>query len=577
MINKRNLNSYSKRRRKKKFSMGKFPKPLNTPNRSSEPHVVETTTPEEHVDLDSLDPESSYLSICCLLQTESAASLSLVTEYDMLTKIVDKLVTGAPRDIEELSLSAISSSLSWLPFSVFERCATNGLVELCYQLIVRFVTRRDLKTLDKSCEIAMGILSDVSRLDSRVCNWGIGQMDFFVKIATDCPCTYPSIVIKRSVLRLIYTLVSESEVPTELSSEYWSLMTSCSDLEVRCFLLMTALHVNQPNLCEFDLPAYLNESIKEASTFTGEDSSDEEELRLSNWRSKIRGLGSFLTYLGDAIVVDDEEDSVENKKFSNQHSFNDLPAQEIYISLSASNLNSIVDSLTLVCSRINEKESQEEATERLLVLEDSDLRNVFDTVSFYLKITGHLSFRMNKTDNEIVSAVYRICQITMKLDLEIYANLLSECTVVIWTFLLSVVAGKNAIPSGTPLCPVVVWMNEILAQYWVHEGISIGEGDLINIFDSLQMIFTLGQERKCAETMISVLSSIRAEKISPDSVCALAECVFVVFSESDSDNELKSIDLGKILNDMTLFLKPHSSEYIKATVSNIKAFMAYKK
>ena len=89
---------------------------------------VDIVTPpnNEIPSLDELDSDASYLSICCLLQTESEASSRLVTESQILSKMLDKLSSGTPRDIEQLTLGAIANALTWIPSEIVEVLIRDG-------------------------------------------------------------------------------------------------------------------------------------------------------------------------------------------------------------------------------------------------------------------------------------------------------------------------------------------------------------------------------------------------------------------------------------------------------------------
>jgi hypothetical protein len=143
------------------------------------------------------------------LQTESEASFKLVTESQILSKMLDRVMNGTPKDIEQLSLGAISNSLSWIPSQIVEGLLKQGLLEFSQGVVSRFAEKgMSNRVPDKAAEICIDMMRDLVHLDDRVGSWVLDHVNDYVALAVACPSTFPAVTIKRSCARLVHALWS---------------------------------------------------------------------------------------------------------------------------------------------------------------------------------------------------------------------------------------------------------------------------------------------------------------------------------------------------------------------------------
>ena len=580
--------------------MGKFSpnRPLKTPGTRGRGATVSSTPTDEGTAGAAFDFEASFFSICCLLQTESAASLQLVTDYDIISKIVNKLAMGVPRDVEELALGAILGSLSWLPFDAMNSAIVCGLMECCLQFTVRFLEGKELRIPDRSCALALDVLQTLLSLDERAGQFILVRHEYWVKLAVECPSTYPSVIVKRGVCRLINTLIIENDGPFALDEIFWT--QESSDLEVCCFMLISAFSMNPSNTSVIlrlsnDPIYHLNALILEASTFTN-DPSDEEELRLITWRSKLRGIEAVLVHLSESVPLPDptegHSDSIENRTMVKMNAITPpFPEQAIIRGITSNLLAVVVNSLPTLCDKIvhSGEECDDEYdvrnTSPLLLLEDRDLNNVFDSVSRVVKIVGLMAFRQINVKDE----TEQMNTVNLAVGLLKLANssrmLVGECIGVLSLCLLTInienVKGKT------------LWIHELnilknkmvqLYQDEEFQACELASSILVRLLESVQMIWQIGDletKSECADILVCALSSLTEKNIEVDSACTLIEAIFVVFS--DSDYNLGSISWVSIVGSISMYLKANmckasrGKDYAKATIENIKAFVEYKR
>ena len=602
---------------------------------------VDIVTPpnNEIPSLDELDSDASYLSICCLLQTESEASSRLVTESQILSKMLDKLSSGTPRDIEQLTLGAIANALTWIPSEIVEVLIRQGLVEYCHQLVLRNIERAaGTRSPDKAAEIALDILRDLVQLEDHVGAWLLDQISTYVSLVIACPASYPSVSVKRSCARLIDSLVEsnpaafvpglpESRLTTEAMQGLFSLC-QCPDLETSCYITMSGLTLEQtfgssviPTSANIgiDFVALTNNLIVEACTFTV-DPTEEEELRLNQWRSKVRGVSVFIERIADTVeeMLSDSiarEYSIEEKRFFLQSTVKDAPIEFSLVDKFAGCeviLDTIVRLETLMASAGGDADEEggeptvASKSPMSVILEDRDVENIFELVSNAVKIEKLKRLRFDsRIDNSVILFVSKLLGVLVRTDADFTLSIatVAECLDTISSFLLSVLSGRNQQTSEfLTSTNLVEFVNVILKKIMKESIASVDNSHIVTddqdeevgkmtsiASEIIQLVYALAVadsavKTQCAECLVLALSSLTEQTITASASCALIEAVFVVFAETDQDSVLGSIDWVAILASVAVFLKGRLSvtdkdrrDYVNGTIENIKAFVQYKK
>ena len=588
-----------------------------------------------------IDLESSFLSICYFLQSESEASLRLVTESHMLSKMLDRLTCGTPRDIEELILGALSSSLSWVPSDVVLGLVKQGLLEFCHKMVVRFSEKiSQARVQDRAAEISLDILRDILHLEYSARDWILGQASTYVGLAVACPLKFPAVVIKRSSARLIYALVdtipsafvpgkTESRLSGEEAQGLFALC-KCQDIETCCYVTMAGL-ILEDRYGSSVVPALSNISfspvsiarsvVEEACNFTNEPNA-EEELRLIQWRSKIRGISDFISTVSDAMdeflaASIETQDNIEEKKFFALNAKNMQPSVHLQLSDKIQGSDSLLVPLDrfsalLATSRgpvSAEGETEESSSTGIasLYMDDRDVENVFDLIGSIVKIEKYRNLRfVGKMDGSVVVFASRLLHMLVARNADIVAAeaVVIECLDTISSYLLSVVSGKNTqisevLESGNLSQLVSV----VLAKIARESLLAVDNRHIVSddeeeeasetvcaVLDILQLVFGLGDaaiQSTCAAVVISTLFLLTEQTLTVQISCSLIETMFVVFGDNDHDNILGSIEWVQIVSSIAVFLhsklaakkssRDDRAVYLQGTVDNIKAFVQYKR
>ena len=594
--------------------MGKFgsKKPLNGKQKSN---AVPINTPPRGEDaaIVANDLDSQYLSICYLLQAESEASQNLVREDMILSRMLERLSNGTPKDIEELTLGTFASALGWVGPEVVQALLREGLIEFCHQVVLRYIERDGMnsRSSDRSCELSIDLLTDLLNLEDDVVSWLLINLDVYVRLIETTHFTHPSVVIKRCCSRLISDLVQikprafvpgtpESRVTPESARSLFSLCTS-SDTETSCNMLIAGLALESefgssviPTVANLSLniPQLFTSILSESATFVGSPS-DEVELRLSNHRSQVRGISALFEYLCGGIedAIGDMNDSIENqvfqiiaaKKIQNVEIevFKKILAQQV-------DFESIVLLVGKFCDTLGSS-----------LMNDRDVSNVFDMIGHLLRLVKIPSFRLKefRSDNhqiELVKFAARILAIVeaSTADLSSSNGLIGECLDIIVTALHSTYATQ--VPAKTALLTLLGEFFEKILKPLIRESVEIldssvcysEEHDKVGVacIQIIDLLFRLNKGSSqvgkfCAQSLVTALSTLSEENISVEVSCALMEAVFVVFGESDNDSILAQIDAKNIFESIANYLKKHTdrSENVRGTIENIHAFIEYKR
>lgn len=575
--------------------------------------LIEITTPPDVIteSLNVTDFDASFVSICCLLQTESEASVKLVVESQILSKMLERARTGIPRHLEEHTLGAFWSALTWIPAEVVNSLIDQGLVDLCQSVVDRSTSATiPSRIADRASEIALEVLRDLVQLDSKVGARLLEHIEQYVAKMVSLPTEYPSMVIKRALARLVFTLVEHSPesfvagLPqSRLSLDSMrALFSMCNgeDLEASCYICLSGLVLEGKfgsSVCptssniRIDFIATTQALIEEACLLSGE-TTDEETLRLSLWRSRIRGISTFLEHVAEVVeesVSDGVErtDNIEERKF-----FSAKPNGKTNIEFQ------LVDKLVNV-------EKLEESVTRLVsgcCVEDRDLENVFQLVGYLIRIKKIVSFRFEGIfDNSaIFFAVKVLSNIAEKgCDLRLASCAVSDSLDLVSTCLLSIVSGKNE--SACELIQpsnAVSFVNSVLKKI-IQDCLQSEEtsGEELSeipscVFEIVQLLsILLEKELACRESLaillIESLTALSEGNMSESLVCSLMEAMFVVFSESETDSFLFSIDWVSKVSNIAIFLNSRMKRlkaaknprtiYLEGTLENIKAFVQYKR
>ncbi len=590
--------------------MKKTPRALKGSRNASDVRI-NTPPSDETCSMTPSDFESSYLSICCLVQTESLASQKLVNESGILSRMFQRLMSGSPKDIEELTLGAISGSFSWVSSEIVQGLVEQGLLEYCHQVVSRHVSSR---VPDRSCETAIDIIRDLVNLNEQLESWMLDKLEFYVNLVISCPAVFPSVTVKRSLARLVQTMVElhprafvsglqESRLSPGSMQGLFSLC-SCPDLETSCYMIISALTLEQvfgsqvipaSRSLTIDPFTAITAVVEESTTFTGEPTS-EDQLRLDQWRSKLRGLGSLVEHVGDIIeslVADGIEttDSIEDKKFFTvRGSIPDIPLVDRLSGFEP--VLGILEKLALSCK-------QDEALSiPATFLEDRDLMNVFGLVSDLIKIRKFKSFRLSASPSEISVAILAAKLLealitTANVDLSVGGVLVQECLDVIQTLLLAQVGNKCRDRSINN--SLEQFMTQILEKLLVESIGLIDNRQIVSdeedeqtvsaipvsCLQITQLVYLLGIGTcTCGVLSLKALGALTDTAVTPSVACWISETMFIVFGDTDNDVLLKeSGDWIQRVSSLGVFLKTRSSTSsdINGTVENLKAFVQYKR
>ena len=591
--------------------MGKFrsKKPLNSKQKSNPVEIC--TPPREGSDsLTASDLQSQYLSICYLLQAESDASLNLVRESMVLSRMLERLNNGAPRDIEELTLSTFASALGWVSPDVVDCLVKEGLVDFCHQRVVRYIEIDGVnsRSSDRSSEVAIDLLCDLMNLDDKVVEWLLTNLDVYMRLLEATHLTYPSVAIKRCIARLIGDLVQlqprafvpgipESRVTSESARSLFS-MCSSPDIETSCSIVMAGLALESefgsnivPTVANMSLNIQflLTSILERSSSFIGP-ASDELELGMNTHRSQVRGISCLLGYLSDGLeeTVGDINDSIENKQFKLISKAQSVEIEVFKKLISQSiDFDSIVLLLQSFCATLGTS-----------VMSDGDVSNIFDMIAKWIRLMKTPVFRIKemRSDQDQIRLVQFATQAigiveSSTADLSASGSLVAECLDVIVVSLLSSFATR--VPTKSTLMNSLTNFVETILKPLTRESIELldsGSGDedqdkiaiaCIQIIDLLYRLnegeFKWGQY--CAECLALALSGLTEQHIAVDVCCALMEAVFVVFGESYHDDSLVQIDAVKIFTSISHYLQKQEirSDNVQGTIENIQAFIDYKR
>jgi hypothetical protein len=589
--------------------MGKFgsKKPLNSKQKQN---LVEVNTPPREISgsLNADDLQSQYLSICYLLQAESEASRNLVHENMVLSRMLERLNNGSPRDIEELTLSTFASALGWVSPDVVDCLLKEGLVEFCHQKVLRYIENdgANSRSGDRSCELSIDLMCDLLNLEDKMVDWLLANLDMYLRLLQSTHLTYPSVVIKRCCARLVSDLVQlsprafvpgipESRISSEAAHSLFSLCSS-PDIETSCSILNAGLALES----EFGssvVPTVANMSINIQQTFASilhqsssfiEPATDELELGMTTHRSQVRGISALLGYLCDGIeeAIGDINDSIENQKFGTVAKISSVEI-EVFKTLISQPID--FDAVSDLVQKFT-------STLGTSVMTDSDVSNIFDMVSKWIRFLKTPVFRIKEFRSQedqirLVQFAARTIGIveSSTADLSTSNALVAECLDVIVVSLLSSLGTRlpekstllNSMTEfiGTGLKPLARESIEILDSSTVSE-----DQDKIAIacIQTIDLLYRLDESKLgpfCAECLASCLATLSEEHISVDVCCALMEAVFVVFGETYHDDSLVQINAQNIFSSISQYLQKHTdrSDNVRGTIENIQAFIDYKR
>jgi len=576
-------------------------RPLKAKRKAS---LIEVNTPPSDFapSANLSDFESSYLSICCLLQTESEASVKLVTESHILSQMLERMRNGTPRHIEEHTLGAVWSALTWVPVEVVRGLIEQGLFSVCYVIVIRSSNQTNLsRKEDRLSEIALEILRDLCQLDDSVTSLLLESIDSFVGIMVSLPTTFPSVVIKRAMSRLIHTVVEsrpqafvaglpESRLSIESMRNMFSLC-GCEDLETSCYLTLSGLVLEQAygsSVCptvsniRTDFIEEARLLVEEACLLSGE-GTDEEALRLSQWRSRVRGISTLIEHVAEVIEDRVSEgiervDNIEDRKFFMQKG----------------NGNSRIE--FLLVPKLLQVDRFTDSASRLISacrLEDRDLENMFQLLGFFVRIKKLVSFRFGQEfDNSSALFALRLLHdVSIKeADVGLLSLAVFESLDLVSTLLLSIASGKNRQPCGLleslNLCE---FLSSVLKK--IRKESQDLEDISCCIFEIVQLVAALTTDPACrraaAELLLEALADFNDKNMKESVVSTFVEAVFAVFGESDTDYILFSADWVGGLSNIAVFLnatsktlktaKTERTQYLEGTIENIKAFVNYKR
>ena len=582
---------------------------------------------------EAVDFESSYLSICCLVQTESQASEKLVNESKILSRMLERLQRGTPRDVEELTLGAISGALSWVSSDIVKSIVQQGLVEYCHSVTSRYLAKGIQGRLpDRTTEMSLELVRDLVQLEEEVAGWVLERLDDYANLAVTCLSAFPSVTIKRAAVRLINTMVElhpSAFIPgfpeTKLSNEVIAgLFSMCNspDLEISCYMSLSGLVLERKfgsnvvptsSQIKIEFISAILELIQEACTFTAEPT-NEEQLRLDQWRSKLRGLGTFVDHIGDVVedLIDNEQDNIEEKRFALVKHSSDLPVEFAIVDrLSA--FEPVLGGLEQLSGLMETKDSEDEnkasSSRTSVILEDRDLENVFSLVSNLVKIRKTVSFRFKeRMDSSFAILAGRILASLVQVNTDplIARSLIQECVDTVWCLLLSVVSGVN--PDRTVFLEadnLVQFVSSVLSPV-IKRSIEVIDNRHITTDDEdedissvvvacLQLVQLIQSQtsavsplsRACAGATSMALSTLSETNVTVSIGSWIAESMFVVFGEKDNDDLLPQ-DWVVRASSIAVFINskiPKGKKtcrsdrvaYIQGTVENIKAFVQYKR
>ena len=590
---------------------------------------VETPPTREVADVQIKDFESSYLSICCLVQTDSQASRTLVNESMILSKMFERLLVGVPNDIEELTLGALSGALGWVSSDIVDGLINQGLLDYCHEIVNRFIAKGvQGRVPDRTCETAIEIIRDMVTLNDIVESLVIEKLELYSNLAISCPTVFPAVTIKRSVARLIQTLVElrpkafvsglrESRLTPEILQGLFALC-GCPDLETSCYMILSSLTLEQvfgsqvvpaSQNIPVDILHTIGSILEESLTFVGEPSG-EDELRLDQWRSKLRGISSLVDLISEnveSLVSDgiEKTDSIEDSKFFTQKSVPENPMVSKLFAFEP--LLVVLEKLARLIQNRASEEDQPPTSEPIPYLEDRDLSNVFELISNLFKIRKIFSLRVSSSTDRSVAilAAETLASLVSvaNVDLSVASKLIQECLDTLFSLLLSVLARKNS--DGTAFMQpenLVEFAKSILVRL-IKESIERIDNRHI-VFDDedeeisavtvacLQLVqlmyLCVGSSVKsvgsvCGASTLMALSTLTESNITASIACWIAETAFIVFGEKYNDELLAATpDWITRMSSLVVYLKPKAqgrserAGYIQGTVENIQAFLQYK-
>jgi hypothetical protein len=598
--------------------MGKLPTSQPLRSKRKVQQVTVRTPPQDMRESDSTVPdmESSYFSICYLLQTENEVSAKLVIENQVLSQILEKLQNGCPRDVEQLSLNALASALSWAPSQVLEELLRLGLLDYCFGILQRPLGPRS--TNDPSIDSALELMRDLVYLDDRVSVWVLDHIADFLTLLQSS-----HVALKRGASRLIYALVEvapaafvpshpETRLTPSQTSQILSLF-SCPDIETSCFITMSGLILEclygssvVPAVAnmQLDLVGLIRTLSQESTTFATTPS-DEVEFRLNIFRSQLRGVSSFLELIADGIVdLVDEKDSIEDRIFT-VVSANDKIRKKAELSIVSklANIDWVAMSTAIntlsgqLVSTTNEDEEEDipaTSSHPPSLLDDQDAKNIFCVVGTLVKLDKYIRFRFGGSDLggfDQIQTVVSTVLVSGNSDLSAVA----ECLGWISAWFLASLAGKSTVvvtdQTVQPMVPILAKIARMDVDGLNEDQVGV----FLSFLEIVQEITLMSPNNVSVRTAVAnilmefignTVVNVCTKTQSDPLMCAIAETMFVVFGEDDLDGILNSGEWKSAMDVISSLLseqlrgsksvRNERNEYIQGTVENIAAFIAYK-
>jgi hypothetical protein len=365
-----------------------------------------------------------------------------------------------------------------------------------------------------------------------------------------------------------------------------------------------------PTVGNIQLPiaTLITDLLRESCTFT-KVVSDEEEVRVLNFKSKIRGISALIDFIANGSSTDG--DSIENKLFDISAKINSMEMNFIdRLLINQIDFKIICELLIHLCSTLGNGDDETPKSSPLApvsnILDDRDIANVFDLVASVAQIFKQVFFRTRKYFNELVQeelvifATKTISTIeSSRSDILVAENLILESLDIISCLLKSVWCGKRSEKSIFFSPNDMAQFLNIYLKSIVKESIELcdnfGEGGAVDIavtcLEIVDVLYRLFHNRDistvdgCATVVADAMSSLTEKNICVPVACTLMESSFIVFGESENDSILAQVDWINVFSSIALFLsnstaksaRNDKTDYVAGTIENIKAFIDYKK
>jgi hypothetical protein len=356
---------------------------------------------------------------------------------------------------------------------------------------------------------------------------------------------------------------------------------------------------------QIPIPTTIHQLVSESSSFTN-GVSDEEELRVSNFRSQIRGISALFDYVADGLSGDEYSDSIEDKKFTLCKNRDCLEAKFFdQFLLGKVDVKSLLNDLEKLCNSLGTVDNGD-ATPTVAggtnILDDRDVGNVFDLVANLVRIFKHTLFRNQKYFNESIQdefvafAIGTISTIqSSRSDILVGGQLVLECIDIVGCWFKAIWAKAR---NGNILM-AENFLNVILKSV-ICESIELcdnssDDGDImvdiatgcLEIIDVAYRLSGQYGSPEMASILVCAMSTLTDKNICVSVACTLMETSFVVFGETNNDAILGQVDWRNIYSSIGVYLsqqvsnsrkfsRTDKSEYISGTIENIKAFIEYK-